>query len=198
MKKLLSCFLFAFMLLELNGCATDSEVMSKMTPEVYSQKVKSIHELEENGKIALISRYKNSRFSVNTNYHYNDGSFSLEFTGAMGLQYAQIEVYKNGTTFLKIQGEVFKGDNARELLKEKFNIDVPVEELHAILTGIPKGELTYDSNGLVKTALKDDEYFIEYKKYRVTRGELPLPTNLEVTTPFTKLIISIYNVTRLN
>lgn len=198
MKKILPLFLFSFALLLIQGCTSDSEVMSKMTPQIYAQKVANIHELEENGKTALISRYKKRSFSVNTSYHYKDGSFSLEFTGPMGMQYAQIDVYKNGTTYLKVQGQILKGDNARELLKNEFNIDVPVEQLHSILTGIPEGTLTYDSNGLVKTALKEDEYFVEYKKYRVTRGDIPLPTNLEVTTPYTKLVISIYNVTRLN
>ena len=164
--KLFTVVTTATMLTLLNACSTTSsnEEFAKLSRQEQLAQLNNISELEENGKIALISRYKKARFAVNCTYHYKKNYFSLEFTGPMGMQYAMLEVYANGTTFLKAQGKVNKGDSARDLLKTQFGLDIPVEDLPAIMVGAPKGELTYDEQGFVKTAKQGEEYLVTYKQ----------------------------------
>lgn len=195
--KLFTVVTTATMLTLLNACSTTSsnEEFAKLSRQ---EQLAQLNNIEENGKIALISRYKKARFAVNCTYHYKKNYFSLEFTGPMGMQYAMLEVYANGTTFLKAQGKVNKGDSARDLLKTQFGLDIPVEDLPAIMVGAPKGELTYDEQGFVKTAKQGEEYLVTYKQYQAQRRALPLPTNFEILTPFTQVKVNIYNVLRLN
>ena len=77
-------------------------------------------------------------------------------------------------------------------------LDIPVEDLPAIMVGAPKGELTYDEQGFVKTAKQGEEYLVTYKQYQAQRRGLPLPTNFEILTPFTQVKVNINNVLRLN
>ncbi len=200
LMKLFTVVTTATMLTLLNACSTTSsnEEFAKLSRQEQIAQLNNINELEENGKIALISRYKKARFAVNCTYHYKKNYFSLEFTGPMGMQYAMLEVYANGTTFLKAQGKVNKGDSARDLLKTQFGLDIPVEDLPAIMVGAPKGELTYDEQGFVKTAKQGEEYLVTYKQYQAQRKGLPLPTNFEILTPFTQVKVNINNVLRLN
>ena len=178
--KLFTVVTTATMLTLLNACSTTSsnEEFAKLSRQEQLAQLNNISELEENGKIALISRYKKARFAVNCTYNYKKNYFSLEFTGPMG--------------------KVNKGDSARDLLKTQFGLDIPVEDLPAIMVGAPKGELTYDEQGFVKTAKQGEEYLVTYKQYQAQRKGLPLPTNFEILTPFTQVKVNINNVLRLN
>lgn len=200
LKKLFTVVTATTLLTFLNACSSTNTTgdFTRLSRQEQIAQLNSISELEENGKIALISRYKKARFAVNCTYHYKKNYFSLEFTGPMGMQYAMLEVYANGTTFLKAQGKVNKGDSARDLLKTQFGLDIPVEDLPAIMVGAPKGELTYDEQGFVKTAKQGEEYLVTYKQYQAQRRGLPLPTNFEILTPFTQVKVNINNVLRLN
>lgn len=200
LKKLFTVVTASTLLTLLNACSSTNTTgdFTRLSRQEQIAQLNSISELEENGKIALISRYKKARFAVNCTYHYKKNYFSLEFTGPMGMQYAMLEVYANGTTFFKAQGKVNKGDSARELLKTQFGLDVPVEDLPSIMVGAPEGELTYDENGFVKTAKKGEEYLVTYKQYQAQRRGLPLPTNFNILTPYTEVKVSISNVIRLN
>ena len=132
MNKILSAIFLLFTAsFILTGCAPKVEEnnFSLLNQEQRAQKLNNINELEEFGRIGLFSRYKNASFSVNCSYSYNKDKFSLAFTGPMGLQYALVEVYANGTTYINAQGKVLKGENARELLKENFKLDIPLEDL---------------------------------------------------------------------
>ncbi len=201
MKKLFcKIALPALAALFINACSSNLEEVNfeQLSKEQRIEKLQSLHEIEENGKIALISRMNGSRMSVNSIYHYKQKSFSLEFTGPMGMSYAKIDVLKNGTTFLNVRGQLFKGDGARELLKEQFGLDIPVEDLPSIMLGTPKGDVTYDNKGYAKSALYGDEYKVDYKEYKTFRGGYPLPTFIEVVSPMAQIVIKIHEVTRIN
>ena len=72
LKKLLTIATAVSMLTLLNACSTTSsnEEFSKLSRQEQIAQLNNINELEENGKIALISRYKKARFAVNCTYHY--------------------------------------------------------------------------------------------------------------------------------
>lgn len=200
LKKIFTAVTAAACLTLLNACSSNSsnEDFAKLSRQEQVALLNSLNELEESGKIALISRYKKARFAVNCTYHYKKNVFSLEFTGPMGMQYALLEFYANGTTFFKAQGKVNKGDSARELLKTQFGLDVPVEDLPSIMVGAPKGELTFNEQGFVKTAKKGEEYLVTYRQYQAQRRGVFLPTNFDILTPYTQVKVSINNVIRLN
>lgn len=182
------------------ACTSNTEKLNdfaNLTTEQRVHALQGIKHLEEDGRIALIGRYKKQTFSVNCNYIFKNDSYTLEFTGPMGMRYVQLQVYANGTTFLNVQGENYKGDSARQLLKDEFNLDVPVEDLHSIMVGLPRGEKTYDAKGYVKTATYDDVYQVTYKSYKAFRKGIPLPDNMEILTPYTKILIKINNVNSL-
>lgn len=201
MKKLLSRIaLPVFAALLINACSSNIEEVNfeQLSKEQRIEKLQNLHEIEEMGKIALISRMNGSRMAVNSIYHYKQQSFSLEFTGPMGMSYAKIDVLANGTTFLNVRGQLSKGDGARALLKEQFGLDIPIEDLPSIMLGTPKGDVTYDANGYAKSALYGDEYKVNYKAYKTFRGGYPLPTSIEVLTPMAQIVIKINEVTRIN
>lgn len=180
----------------LSGCApkVEDNSFSLLTQEQREKKLNDINELEEFGKIGLFSRYKNASFSVNCAYSYSKNKFSLAFTGPMGMQYALIEVYANGTTYINAQGKELKGENARELLKENFKLDIPVEDLHRVMIGLPRGKVIYDNLGYAKEALVEDQYKVIYRSYKPIK-EYVLPNQLEIITPQTKIVLRISDIT---
>lgn len=198
-KILSSLFLLFTAAFILTGCAPKVEEndFSLLTQEQRAQKLNDIKHLEEFGKIGLFSRYKNASFSVNCSYSYNKEKFALAFTGPMGMQYALIEVYANGTTYINAQGKVLKGENARELLKENFKLDIPVEDLHRVIIGLPRGKVVYDELGYAKEALVEDQYKVIYRSYKPVRNFV-LPNQLEIITPQTKIVLRISDITTVN
>ena len=72
LMKLFTVVTTASMLTLLNACSTTSsnEEFAKLSRQEQLAQLNNISELEENGKIALISRYKKARFAVNCTYHY--------------------------------------------------------------------------------------------------------------------------------
>lgn len=197
-KILSSLFLLFTAAFILTGCAPKVEEndFSLLTQEQRAQKLNNINELEEFGRIGLFSRYKNASFSVNCSYSYNKDKFSLAFTGPMGLQYALVEVYANGTTYINAQGKVLKGENARELLKDNFKLDIPVEDLHRVMIGLPRGKVVYDNLGYAKEALVEDQYKVIYRSYKPIRDYV-LPNQLEIITPQTKIVLRINEITKV-
>lgn len=161
-------------------------------------KLQSLNNLEEHGKLALITHTNSKLPAINCTYKYKKSSFSLELTGPMGMQYAMLEVYAGGTTYLKISGDLYKGDNARKLLKQEFNLDIPVEDIPSIMLGTPKGKLSYDENGFVKSAVYKDEYMVKYSDYTYFRGGYPLPKGIEIINALATIKIRIYEVTVIN
>lgn len=199
MNKILSAIFLLFTAsFILTGCAPKVEEnnFSLLNQEQRAQKLNNINELEEFGRIGLFSRYKNASFSVNCSYSYNKDKFSLAFTGPMGLQYALVEVYANGTTYINAQGKVLKGENARELLKENFKLDIPVEDLHRVMIGLPRGKVVYDNLGYAKEALVEDQYKVIYRSYKPIRDYV-LPNQLEIITPQTKIVLRINEITKV-
>lgn len=199
MNKILSAIFLLFTAsFILSGCAPKVEEnnFSLLNQEQRAQKLNNINELEEFGRIGLFSRYKNASFSVNCSYSYNKDKFSLAFTGPMGLQYALVEVYANGTTYINAQGKVLKGENARELLKENFKLDIPVEDLHRVMIGLPRGKVVYDNLGYAKEALVEDQYKVIYRSYKPIRDYV-LPNQLEIITPQTKIVLRINEITKV-
>ena len=67
-----------------------------------------------------------------------------------------------------------KGENARELLKENFKLDIPVEDLHRVMIGLPRGKVIYDNLGYAKEALVEDQYKVIYRSYKPTSRSLEL------------------------
>ena len=65
------------------------------------------------------------------------------------------------------------------------------------MVGLPRGEKTYDAKGYVKTATYGDVYQVTYKSYKAFRKGIPLPDNMEILTPYTKILIKINNVNSL-
>ena len=185
----------------LNACSSsvrvDTSLQQKMSPKERYEKVMGVRELEESGKIALISRVNSSRYSVSSLYHYKDKAFSLEFTGPMGMRYARLDVQKNGSTYLDVRGRSISGSSARELLKRQFNLDVPVEDLHRIIVGYPQGELTYDDRGNVVSAIYDGVYEVHYQNYKTFGEGIPLPTSIEVNTSLARVVLKVNSVSRL-
>lgn len=199
MNKILSAIFLLFTAsFILSGCAPKVEEnnFSLLNQEQRAQKLNNINELEEFGRIGLFSRYKNASFSVNCSYSYNKDKFSLAFTGPMGLQYALVEVYANGTTYINAQGKVLKGENARELLKENFKLDIPLEDLHRVMIGLPRGKVVYDNLGYAKEALVEDQYKVIYRSYKPIRDYV-LPNQLEIITPQTKIVLRINEITKV-
>lgn len=199
MNKILSAIFLLFTAsFILTGCAPKVEEnnFSLLNQEQRAQKLNNINELEEFGRIGLFSRYKNASFSVNCSYSYNKDKFSLAFTGPMGLQYALVEVYANGTTYINAQGKVLKGENARELLKENFKLDIPLEDLHRVMIGLPRGKVVYDNLGYAKEALVEDQYKVIYRSYKPIRDYV-LPNQLEIITPQTKIVLRINEITKV-
>lgn len=184
----------------LNACTSGVEEtdFSKLTAEQRIEKIFKISELKENNKIALFSTKTNSRLAVNSVYHYKNKAFSLEFLGPMGMRYAKLDVHANGTTYLDVQGRTYNGDNARNLLKQQFNLDVPVEKLPDIMFGIPEGKCTYDEQGYIKTATLSEGYELAYKQYKTFKGGVVLPQDIEIIAPNNKVIIKVNSVTVLH
>lgn len=184
----------------LNACSSGIEEtdFSKLTPEQRIEKISKISELKENNKIALFSTKTNSRLAVNSVYHYKNKAFSLEFLGPMGMRYAKLDVLANGTTYLDVQGRNFNGDNARALLKEQFNLDIPVEKLPDIMFGIPDGKCSYDTHGYVNKATLSEGYEVAYKQYKTFKGGVVLPSDIEIIAPNNKVLIKVNSVTTLN
>ena len=184
----------------LNACSSGIEEtdFSKLTPEQRIEKISKISELKENNKIALFSTKTNSRLAVNSVYHYKNKAFSLEFLGPMGMRYAKLDVLANGTTYLDVQGRNFNGDNARALLKEQFNLDIPVEKLPDIMFGIPDGKCSYDTHGYVNKATLSEGYEVAYKQYKTFKGWVVLPSDIEIIAPNNKVLIKVNSVTTLN
>jgi len=184
----------------LNACSSGIEEtdFSKLTYEQRVEKISKINELKENNKIALFSSKNNSRLSVNSVYHYKNKAFSLEFLGPMGMRYAKLDVLANGTTYLDVQGRSFNGDNARNLLKEQFNLDIPVEKLPNIMFGIPEGKCSYDADGYVKSTTLAEGYTVNYKQYKAFKGGYVLPSDIEIGSTNNKVLIKINSVTALN
>lgn len=184
----------------LNACSSGIEEtdFSKLTPEQRIEKILKINELKENNKIALFSTKNKSRLAVNSVYHYKNKAFSLEFLGPMGMRYAKLDVLANGTTYLDVRGRNFNGDNARALLKEQFNLDIPVEKLPDIMFGIPEGKCSYDTHGYVNKATLSEGYEVAYKQYKTFKGGVVLPSDIEIIAPNNKVIIKVNRVTTLN
>lgn len=197
-SKFFAIIFMALSLFVLNACTSiqGEKNFEKMTYEQRIEMLKTVNKLEENGRIAIMPN-KGRSFAVNCTYSYTPQAYSIEFLGPMGMQYAKVDVYANGTTFLNIRGDVYKGDNARELLKKQFNLDLPVEQIPAIMFGTPKGELTFDEKGFVKTAKFNEEYQVNYKDYRAFRGVV-LPKGIEIITPIAKVEFRVNDVTTLN
>ncbi|MGN0901642.1 MAG: lipoprotein insertase outer membrane protein LolB [Succinivibrio sp.] len=195
LKKLV---IFTVASLSLCACQTAIEETeyTSLSNQERLEKLNAVTDFEELGRTAIISDRLNKRFSVNSIYSYKKSNFSLSFVGPIGMEYAKIEVYANGTTYLHIQGNVIKGDNARELLKDEFNLDIPVEDLPSIIFGAPKGEVTYDENGYAKTAVYGDLYKVNYVRYQVYKGYV-LPRTIEIISKKTKIIYSVSEVTRI-
>ena len=183
-----------------NACSSGIEEtdFSKLTPEQRIEKILKINELKENNKIALFSTKNKSRLAVNSVYHYKNKAFSLEFLGPMGMRYAKLDVLANGTTYLDVQGRNFNGDNARALLKEQFNLDIPVEKLPDIMFGIPEGKCSYDTHGYVNKATLSEGYEVAYKQYKTFKGGVVLPSDIEIIAPNNKVLIKVNSVTTLN
>ncbi len=183
----------------LNACTTGVAVKDSdsILLEQREADLRGIKELKENGKIALFSKTESRRLSISSIYHYKENVFSLEFTGLMGATEAKLEVYKNGSVYLDIQGHQFSGDRARALLKEQFNLDLPVEELHSIMLGLPDGKCEYNENGLVKRALIADGISIDYKEYKTFEDKYTLPTLAQIETPMAKVVIKISSVQKI-
>jgi outer membrane biogenesis lipoprotein LolB len=184
----------------LNACSSGIEESdsSKLTAEQRIEKISKISELKESNKIALFSTKNKSRLSVNSVYHYKNKAFSLEFLGPMGMRYAKLDVLANGSTYLDVQGRSFNGDNARTLLKEQFNLDVPVEKLPDIMFGLPVGKCTYDDLGYVKKATLSEGYEVTYKQYKTFKDGVVLPSDIEIIAPNNKVLIKVNSVTALN
>lgn len=201
LSKLTKIFALAASLALLNACSTtgvEESGFDSLTKEQRQEKLIGLHELEESGKVGLIAVLTNQRFSVNFDYHYKNDAFSLQFLGPMGMQYAKIDVMPSGKTYLKVRSEVYDGDDPRKLLKDEFGFDVPVGDLRKIMLGMPDGDKTYDSKGYVKSCNYDDEYIVRYKEYKTFRGGYTLPTSIEISTAFSKIVINVYNVIRIN
>ena len=114
------------------------------------------------------------------------------------MRYAKLDVLANGTTYLDVQGRNFNGDNARALLKEQFNLDIPVEKLPDIMFGIPEGKCSYDTHGYVNKATLSEGYEVAYKQYKTFKGGVVLPSDIEIIAPNNKVLIKVNSVTTLN
>lgn len=194
-------YLTAAALTVLTACSSSGleEVdFDNLSKEQREAKLLSLNELEENGKVGFMAVLSGQRFSVDFNYHYKHEDFSLEFTGPMGMQYAKVDVMSDGETLLKVRSEEFFGNNPRELLKREFGFDVPVADLRKIMLGMPEGEKIYDGKGYVTSCNFDDEYIVRYKQYKTFRGGYTLPTDIEISTAFSKIRIKVNNVVRIN
>ena len=101
-------------------------------------------------------------------------------------------------TLLKVRSEECFGNDPRELLKREFGFDVPVADLRKIMLGMPEGEKIYDGKGYVTSCNFDDEYIVRYKQYKTFRGGYTLPTDIEISTAFSKIRIKVNNVVRIN
>lgn len=203
MKRLLILLCEALFCITLYGCsATSDEQIASFESLSYKERAKqlqSLNNLEELGRVAIIPLKKGAHSlpSVNVTYRYKKSSFAIEFTGPMGLQYAKIEVYQNGTTYLNLMGENYKGDNARQLLIDEFNLDIPIMDLPAIMIGTPRGKLTFDKKGYV-TKAQFNGYTVNYKDYKFYRGGIPLPKGIEILSPKAKVLLRINEVTVIN
>ena len=197
MFKHFTLTLATLLCLLLNACTSGVDDTASVTDlETRKHQMMKITDLEERGRIGISARYKKASFAVNSIYHYRKNMFSLEFTGPMGVSYAKLDVYANGSTFLDVRGTSYSGDNARELLAKEFGIDVPVEKLPFIMFGIPEGDITLDEKGLVKTAQYKEEYLVTYKEHKLFHSEYLLPTFIEIKTPFTEVIVRISEISR--
>lgn len=194
LSALFACVFF------LNACSSsvNESDISTQTQAQRIEKISKINELKENNKIALFSSKSKSRLSVNGVYHYKNKGFSLEFLGPMGMRYAKLDVLANGTTYLDVQGRSFNGDNARVLLKEQFNLDIPVEKLPAIMFGLPEGKCEYDAQGYVSKATLSEGYEILYKTYKSYKDGYILPSDIEISSANNKVLIKVNSVTSLN
>lgn len=183
--------LLVAMFLLLSACRTDGVIHpSKSTeqPILWQQhhaKIANISAWRLKGKIAVKSGRKGG--SATLHWAYQPDHQAIELYGPFGSGRVQITVLPTHALLKDAQGNAVRGDNAAQALYKRLGWQVPFEELHYWVRGIPAESKPYkpspvftvDATGRLRT-LQQNNWVVEYQEYQ-TVGQFDLPHRLSLT-----------------
>ncbi len=177
----------------LTACQTSISGKSSLSPAEESLvKLNEIQTLDLSGRIGYIAQDSrgSARFDFKSAGQFN---YTLELISPVGSNMGRLEVLSGGATLRTDKGETYIASDARELLRNTYNIDVPAEQLRNVLLGTVKGEvLSYTAEGR-PVQISVEGYNVVYKTIKDFKG-YTIPTSLELSRNGSTVKIAVSDV----
>ncbi|MDR9828818.1 lipoprotein insertase outer membrane protein LolB [Vibrio sp. FNV 38] len=200
-KKTVTTCLF---LLTLIGCSTLPESQTSVEWQSHRQKLTSISQYQANGKLGYIA--PDQRQSLNFNWRHSADENQLTLRTFLGQTVLTLDASSKGAQVTTMEGEVFRGHNAQQLIARLTGLSIPADSLSHWLIGLPDSADYYELNQ--ENTLASLDKLIEGKNWRLTYSgysdvmldneSIPLPSRMTLTDGTTKLniVISKWVITR--
>lgn len=185
------------MVIGLNGCQsleTGDMVADAAFWQNMQNKLKNIASIKLKGRLSVA--YTDTRFSATFRYEGSAAdNYSLLLTSSFGTELAYFEV-RPDHALLRAESRTITGSNAEEALAQITDMQLPLNELHALILGIaPNNASVFTPQGILYSSTVPG-FNIIYRDYQ-TLGNLALPKEVEVNGTNTHIIITSRSIEEL-
>ena len=174
----------------------EQKEISYVTDSYWTQmqdKLKTVKNLNLKGRIGI--QNPQGRMSANYIYNLKNDSYSLELISSLGSQIGKLIADQNEAKLI-INGKVYKSRDGESLIKEVYDLSLPVNNLKDIMLGVPQGMALKDSSGKYQSAIVAG-FLVEYQKF-ADFNNYALPTDYQISNEDTLLKVKLNEVLAIN
>lgn len=196
-------FLMITLLLGLWGCSSLPDPISDVEWQSHQARLKTIKQFQLVGKLAYIDL--NQRQSLNFQWQISPQQTQLRLSTFLGQTVLNLSIDQQGAQVITHDDNVYRADNAEQLIASLTGLTLPMELLQAWIIGLPTQADHFElnsNNTLAKLQKKQglSRWTVDYHRYREYPWQdkpLPLPDRVLLTQQDTSinLVISKWTLT---
>ena len=174
----------------------EQKEISYVTDSYWTQmqdKLKTVKNLNLKGRIGI--QNPQGRMSANYIYNLENDSYSLELISSLGSQIGKLIADQNEAKLI-INGKVYKSRDGESLIKEVYDLSLPINNLKDIMLGVPQGMALKESSGKYQSAVVAG-FLVEYQKF-ADFNNYALPTDYQISNEDTLLKVRLNEVLNIN
>jgi len=196
------CVIVSLIAMALTGCVTVTPVITKQDADqiwqarseyLYQQNHWTVH-------LALIGVTAEQKFKTRAIWEQKGDRYTIKLRDFIGRTVAIIDGSPEAVSAKTSKGEQFKGDNAEQLIKQLFDIQIPVAGMRYWLLGLPKPnveikQLALNDQGLAEQVNQQGwamsyPYYLEYDPFKMPSQILLAYDDIDLTVKVSQWVFN--------